>query len=406
LIPALALILFSAVSVAQVPEFNVVPDGVDQNVSAYNSHEFEFSFTNQDSSQAIYNVTLENTSYLSWERNRFNLNASQTRTVNASFYTENITKINESLESSYKYGGSDNDFSGPNISIQVSTFYSNTSVSLTPFEKDFELQFGESDSSVFRVENNGSETAFNVSVDAEDVEFSRSGFDVPPGEDVLVEYNVSIPKPEENATAATNQSYQRAVRVSGENFNETEFTASVFAPFKQYDTQEAEQSLVNQFIEFCSDPENGDSIICSDKQIVEYRNNTETVYRTPRSNISLTVDQIMALKELSNSTTETFRDILQRVRLQQNTFRSELQKTRSNFSSNLDEVENETQANTRMIRSLNSTINEYGKRQLQEARNRTFWMQLGVGLIVLFGVAKGSWKIYENWDEWTRDGAW
>ena len=406
LFPALALIFFSAVSVAQVPEFNVVPDGVDQDVSAYNSHEFEFSFTNQDSSQAIYNVTLENTSYLSWERNRFNLNASQTRTVNASFYTENITTINETLESSYKYGGSDNDFSGPNISIQVSTFYRNTSVSLTPFEKDFELQFGESDSSVFRVENNGSETAFNVSVDAEDVEFSRSGFDVPPGEDVLVEYNVSIPKPEENATAATNQSYEKAVRVSGENFNETEFTASVFVPFKQYDTQEAEQSLVNQFIEFCSDPENGDSIICSDKQIVEYRNNTETVYRTPRSNISLTVDQIMALKELSNSTTETFRDILQRVRLQQNTFRSELQKTRSNFSSSLDEVENETQANTRMIRSLNSTINEYGKRQLQEARNRTFWMQLGVGLLVLFGVAKGSLKIYENWDDWTRDGAW
>lgn len=382
----------------------MVPDGVDRNVSAYNRHEFEFSFTNQDSSKKIYNVTLENTSYLTWERNRFNLNASQTRTVNASFYTENITSINEVLESNYKYSGSANDFSGPNISIEVSTFYRNTSISLTPFEKRFELQFGESDSSVFRVENTGSETVFNVTVDAEDVEFSRNSFDVPPGEDVLVQYNVSIPKPEDNATAATNQTYSRTVHVSGENFNETGFTASVFVPFKQYDTDEAEEEAIDTLIQFCRD--NPEAKICSGEQIVKWRNNTETVYRTPKANVSLNLSTILALKDLSNATTDTFQDILQRVRLQQNTFRSQLQKTRSNFSENLGEVEEETQQNTRMIRSLNETINEYGERQLQEARNRTFWMQLGVGIIVLYLVGRGCWWIHQNWDDWTRDGGW
>lgn len=406
LVPALALVLFASTAVAQVPQLNVVPDGVTRNVSAYNQHEFEFSFTNQDSSRKIYNVTLENTSYLSWERNKFNLNASQTRTVNASFYTENITSINDTLISSYKYSGSDNDFSGPNISIEVSTFYRNTSISVTPFEKSFELQFGKTDSSVFRVENTGNETAFNVTVEGEDIVFGKSGFDVQPGEDVLVQYNVSIPKPESNATAATNQTYSRTVQVSGENFNETRFSASVFVPFKQYDTNEKEQSLVNQFIEFCSDPTHQDSIICSDKQIVEYRNRTKVIYRTPQANVTLNASTIRALKDLSNATTDTFRDILQRVRLQQNTFRSQLQKTRSNFSENLGEVENETQQNTRMIRSLNETINEYGKRQLQEARNRTFWMQLGVGVIVLYLLGRGMWWIYENWDDWTRDGRW
>jgi hypothetical protein len=404
LIPVLALILFSALSAAQVPQINVVPDGVDRNVSAYNQHGFEFSFTNQDSSRKIYNVTLENTSYLTWEQNRFNLNASQTRTVNASFYTENITTINDSLESDYKYSGSANDFSGPNISIEVSTFYRNTSVSVEPFETSFELPFDESDSSVFRVENTGNETAFDVTVEGEDVEFSRSGFDVQPGEDVLVQYNVSLPKPESNATAATNQTYQRTVQVSGENFNETEFTASVFVPFKQYDTEEAGEDLVDQYMELCR--ENPDSVICSDKQIVKWRNNTEYVNNTSIYRANLTEEQLTALQVLANTRSEDYQDILQRVRLQQNTFRSELQKTRSNFSENLGEVEEEAQDNTRMIRSLNETINEYGERQLQEARNRTFWMQLGVGIIVFYLIGRGCWWIYQNWDDWTRDGGW
>lgn len=405
LIPAFAFILFSAISLAQVPEFNVVPDGVDRNLSAYNDHEIEFSFTNLDSSREIYNVTLENTSYLSWNENRFNLNASQTRTVNASFYTENITSVNDSLGSSYKYSGSDNDFSGPNISIEVSTSYRNTSVDLSTFGSDFELQFGESDTSVFRFRNTGNETAFNVSLEAEGITFDRgSGFDVPAGEDTLVQYEVSIPKPEENATAATNQTYQRTVSVSGENFNETEFSASVFVPFKQYDTDEAEREAVETLVQFCSD--NPESNICSGEQIVRYRNNTETVYRTPEANVSLTEEDLTSLKVLANTRSEDYRDILQRVRLQQNTFRSELNKTRSNFSENLNQVEAESEENTEMIRSLNQTIVENNERELQEARNRTFWMQLGVLILVLAVIGKLGWFVYENLDDWTDDSRW
>ncbi|WP_313694219.1 glycoside hydrolase family 2 protein [Halorarum halobium] len=382
----------------------MVPDEVDRNVSAYNQHEFEFSFTNQDSSRKIYNVTLENTSYLTWEQNKFNLNASQTRTVNALFYIENITTINDTLESSYKYSGSDNDFSGPNISIEVSTFYRNTSISVEPFETSFELPFGESDSSVFRVENTGTKTAFNVTVEGEDVEFSRNSFDVAPGEDVLVQYNVSIPKPDSNATAATNQTYSRTVQVSGENFNQTEFTASVFVPFKQYDTEEAEEEAIDTLVQFCSD--NPEATICSGEQIVKWRNNTKYVNNTSIYRANFTEEQLTALQVLANTRAEDYQDILQRVRLQQNTFRSELQKTRSNFSENLGEVENETQQNTRMIRSLNETINEYGERQLQEARNRTFYVQLGVGIIVFYLVGRGCWWIYVNRNELTQDEGW
>jgi len=404
---ALAVILFASTAVAQVPDLNVVPDRVEDNVSAYNSHGFDVTFSNQDSSQSIHNVTVENTSYLSWSDYSFDLAPSESKTVNASFYTENITRFNKSLRTEYGYAGSDNRFDGPNISFNISTYYEDTTVNLSTFETDFELEFGESDSSVFTVKNTGSERAFNVSLEGEDIEFARdSGFDIPPGEDVLVEYNVSIPLPEEDATEKTNQTYVRTVNVSGENFNETSFNTSVFVPFKQYDTEEEERSLVDQFVEFCSDPENSDSIICSDRQIVRYENNTETVYRTPEANVSLTEEEILALKELSNTTTDKYEDILHRVRLQQNTFRSELKETRSNFSESFGEVENATESNREMIRDVNQTVNEFGEVQVQEARNRTFWMMLLFALGALYLLGKFSWWIYENKDEWMSDDRW
>jgi hypothetical protein len=406
MISVLALVLFSATAVAQVPDFNVVPDGVDRSVSAYNQHEFEFTFSNQDS-EDIHNITVENRSYLSWSEYSFDVNASESRTVNASFYTENITEINETLSTRYGYNGSDNRFDGENISIEVSTFYENTSVNLSALQTSFELDFGESDSSAFTVDNVGGEEAFEVELGGEDISFDRGdGFTVAEGEDALVQYDVSIPKPDENATEATNQTYTRTVTVSGANFNDTSFDIEVFVPFKQYDTEEAERSLVDQFIDFCSDPENSDSVICSDEQIVEYRNNTEYVNNTSIYRANFTEEEKTALSVLANTRSEDYQDILNRVKLQQNTFRSELEKTRSNFSSNFVEVESETEANTRMIRSLNNTINEYGERQLQEARNRTFWMQLGVAIIVLAVLGKLSWFVYENLDDWTRDGNW
>ena len=404
---ALAVILFASTAAGQVPDLNVVPDQVDDNVSAYNSHGFEVTFSNQDSSQSIHNVTVENTSYLSWNDYSFDLAPSGSKTVNASFYTENITTFKDSLRTEYGYAGSDNRFDGPNISFNISTYYEETTVKLSTFETDFELEFGESDSSVFTIENTGSERAFNVSLEAEDIEFGRdSGFDIPPGEDVLVEYNVSIPLPEEDATEKTNQTYARTVNVWGENFNETSFESSVFVPFKQYDTEEEERSLVDQFVEFCSNPENSDSIICSDRQIVRYENNTETVYRTPEANISLTTEEILALKELSNTTTEKYQDILHRVRLQQNTFRSELEATRSNLSESFGEVGNATEANREMIRNVNQTVNEFGEVQVQEARNRTFWMMLLFALGALYLLCKFSWWVYENKEELKRDSRW
>ena len=73
LIPVFVLILFASAGAGQVPDLNVVPDQIDDNVSAYNSHGFEVTFSNQDSTQEIHNVTVENTSYLSWSDYSFDL---------------------------------------------------------------------------------------------------------------------------------------------------------------------------------------------------------------------------------------------------------------------------------------------------------------------------------------------
>lgn len=98
MILGLLFVALASVSVAQeVPQLNVVPDSVDRELSAYNSHDLEFTFSNQDGSDDIYNLTLENRSYLSWDVNNFRLNASESRTVNASFYTENITEVNDTI---------------------------------------------------------------------------------------------------------------------------------------------------------------------------------------------------------------------------------------------------------------------------------------------------------------------
>jgi hypothetical protein len=327
--------------------------------------------------------------------------------VNASFYTENITEVNDTIESTYRYNGSDNAFDGDNISIEVSTFYENTSVNISTFKTDFELGFGETDSSVFSIDNTGGEQAFEVEASGEDISFDEEEkFTVAEGEDELVGFDVSIPLPEENATEATNQTYERTVTVSGANFNETEFTVSVFVPFKQYDTREAERSLVDQFIEFCSNPENSDSVICSDENIVEYRNNTKIVNNTPVKQANISPETEEAIQVLAQTRSEDYQDILDRVKLQQNTFRSELEATRSNFSEKLDDVGEEAERNTEMIRSLNQSIVENNEEELREAENRTFWVMLLVSVVVLYVVGKLiAWTV-ENWEELMDDPRW
>jgi len=399
----LAALFFVSTGVAQVPEFNVVPDTVDEDLSAYNEHELEFTFSNQDS-EDIHNVTVENTSYLSWSEYSFDLNGSESRTVNATFYSENITDFNETLTTEYGYSGSDNRFSGENISVQVSTFYENTSVNVSELKNSFELEFGESDSSAFTVDNVGSEGAFEIELQGEDISFSRdSGFRVNEGEDALVQFDVSIPKPDENATEATNQTYTRTVSVSGPNFNDTSFEVDVFVPFKQYDAETAEEEFGDRFFEFCQNFP--DSTICSDEKF-EIENQTTVVNETEVISANISKETEEALQILAQTRSEDYQDILNRVKLQQNTFRSSFNDLEQNTSEKFESVNQD-------ISSLNESTNSNGEKiESLESRidtlssNLIFWMMMIFAIAVLIALGKAARWLYENFDDLAEDSRW
>jgi len=392
---------------AAAQSLSVAPSSIEDNVSAGHVHEYNFTVENTGSTN-LENVTLGNTSYLEWSSNRFTLNSSETRSVNASIYTEEDTLLNTTLETNYTVNGSTQD--GSNISVDVDTFYRDTNASIDVLNRDFELGFGESDSSAFTVTNTGDETAYNVSLSGGNVTFDRdSGFQIEPGEDVLVQYDVSIPKPEVNATEATNQTYSVPVTVSAANFEEKSFSADVFVPFKQYDTEEEEKSLVQEIlenrealIEFCSMEENEDSLLCGN-QIVRYRNVTETEYRTPQANVTLTEDEIESLKQLANERNETLEKLLRRTKLLESYFDSELQETESKISSNLSSVDSEVEDLKRRENRRWDNVSEFIQEEKREEQGQTT-NQIIIGLLLagLVVVTRAD-KIQEKWNEWFGD---
>jgi uncharacterized membrane protein len=402
---AVAALVLSGTALAQ--SLSISPGSIEDNVSAGHVHQYNFTVENTGSAQ-MQNVTLGNTSYLEWSSNRFTLNSSETRSVNASIYTEEDTLLNTTLETNYTVNSSTE--TGPNISVDVETYYRDTNASIDVLNREFELEFGESDSSAFTVANTGNETAYNVSLSGGNVTFDRdSGFQIEPGEDVLVQYDVSIPKPEENATEATNQSYEVPVTVSAANFEDKSFSADVFVPFKQYDSEEEEKSLVEQIlenrealIEFCSMEENEDSLLCGN-QIVRYRNVTETEYRTPQANVTLTEDEIESLKYLADQRNETLEKVLRRTKLLESYFDSELEETTSKISSNLSSVESEVQDLRRRENRRWSNVSEFIQEEKREEQGQTT-NQIIIGLLLagLIVVTRAD-KIKEKWTEWFGD---
>ncbi|WP_416006335.1 hypothetical protein [Haloarcula japonica] len=378
---------------AEVPELSVTPSNVSQDLAAHQEHSLEFTFTNEDAEKKIYNVTLEDRPYLNWTEEKFHVNASQSETVEAEFYTETPTRVNDSFSIPYYYNQTEGNNTGitfdknyyPELRFNVSTYYEETNVSLDVFQRNFTLQFNETESSVFEVGNDGSFTAFSVGAQGEDVSFDPgSRFNLSAGEDELVRYNVSIPKPAENPTNATNQTYTRTVQVSGENFDSVNFTVRVFVPYKEYDEIERQRDIVEYLQEiqdFCSREENQDLPICGG-EVVEYQNRTEFINNTPVYQANFTEAERDALVQYANASSDKYNDILERVRLQQNTIRSEQEKTRKAIGSNLTQVANETRRNSENIdRLVEELRQQQEERQERRESRRTLTM---VGAIFLF----------------------
>lgn len=398
-------LVFLAATVSGQSQLSVNPDTVEDNVSVGHPHRFQFTIENTASNRTLNNITLGDTEFLNWSSNKFSLNGSESKPVNATFYTERDGQFNASLPTTYTVDGTQSQ--GPNISTVIDAFYLDTNISLKIFETDFELQFGEQDSSVFRVTNTGNETAYNVTLNGGNVSFDQSsGVNLDPGEDILVEYTVEIPKPEENPTNASNQSYNVPVTISGENFQNHSFNASVFIEYKQYNETEQAKSIAEEWLEierqrleYCRSVD-FEAPICEGNGFVVRENVTETEYRTPASNYTLTNNTVAALQEipgLVRSQNDTLEDVLRRTNLLEARFDRELDEAEKNISSNLSRVTSQVENNSEKMKEINRTVVSYIRSEEREESNQTtvnIILALGVVLVALLSRAD---KIKEIW---------
>lgn len=250
---SLFFVLVGAAAAAP-PTLSLEPSTVDltgnHSIPAKHNHTVEFTFTNQDSVKKIYNVTLPEKPYLSYSSNRFDLNASASRNVTVTVSTGNPKRIRDNFTYNitddgvrdpvrYLYNDTSGNSSGltfnaesfPLLQFNIDSYWVDTSVGTTALTNEFNLSLGESDRSVFELRNTGNETAYQVNLSGDDISFDQEQlFNLSATEDPMLPFTVEIPKPETNATEATNQTYLRTIRVSGENFPDAEIDLRVHVP--------------------------------------------------------------------------------------------------------------------------------------------------------------------------------
>ena len=397
-----SILAFSMIGVAaaDVPNIQVTSQNLTTELAANQEHKIEFQFYNNDSEYKVVNFSLQESKHVNWEENHFNISAEETRTINATIYKRYRGSFNQTFRPKYYYPGADNSFDAPPIRFNVSTYYRNTSVSLEAFENSFTIdEFGDKATSVFKIDNTGNETGFNISVEGEgNISFDQSnGFELGPSNSKIVSFNVTVPAPEQNRTAGTNKTYNYDVSVSGENFETKKFAVEVFVPFKQYNTSVEGQTIAERWLElekqrfeYCQSVD-FESAVCKDEFTV-VKNNTKYVNQTPESNLTLTEPEIRALKQLSETTGVGFDQIVERVKKLQNTVRYQQKQAMNNFTEVSEKQNKQIQENSEMIQGLNQTVRQALDQEQREDSNRSFWSTVRGIFIVLIVLSVGGWK--------------
>jgi hypothetical protein len=393
------LVTFATSATADIPEVEVTPQNVTQNLSAGHEHYRQFTFENLDDEDKVYNMTFQDTGNWEFSPNRFNINASGTTTVNATYFSDVEGWSNVTVPTRYFYNGTANDFDGPTLDLETKTEYLPTEIQVEVFDNSFRFQLGQKATSVFRVNNSGSETAYNISIAASNNTAleSTGRFDLRPDEYRIIRYNVSVPMPEENKTEATNQTYEFDVKAAGDNVESTGFTAYVRIPFKQYKQEEQAKSVLEQIMsskekleEFCGQYE--ESVLCGG-DVVKYRNNTVYVNKTPRANVTLTNETIEDLNNLEDLSTDRVRELEHRLGLTQNTIRNQNNKTRTTLENKFEDMEERNREQTRAIRNLTEFMREE-EREEDRIRSRNqlikfILLVVGVLAAIIYGIYRG-----------------
>lgn len=402
---ALLTILFTGFAAAEV---TVNPSSLNESVTVGENYSYEFTFTNADPNQSVRNVTVDDTEWLSWSRNSFDINESRSTSVNASIQVQQPGQFNETLSLSYRAWNESNstenetnssgnwiDREGPDIDVLLDSSWPSTDVEVDVFQSEFELQFGEADNSVIGVQNNGNSTARNVTLSGQEIQFGESGVEIPADDDRIFEFNVSLPKPEENATAATNQTYTRTLEVSGENFESRSVNVSIFVPYKDYSDEEEsksrEEELRELFFEVCGDG-SSDNLICRGT-VVETETETEIVERTPESNVTLTDPELEAIKQYSNQSPQRYTNLTETVVEQDNLTRQQFVQAFNRTFETLEEEQSEDEQ-----------LREYIREQERSDQRTNLLIALFFLLVVFIGIVAGVIKIASKASKDTRIG--
>ena len=321
--------------------------------------------------QSAENMTLENRSYLSWSVQDFNLSANTTRNVTGEALFQTRRDVNTSLQVPYTENGTQR---SEEIQFAAQARNPDTSIEVSVFRSEFELEFNESGASVIEVSNTGNETARNVTLRGEDVNFARQGFDVPPDGDELVEYSVRLPLPEENRTEATNQTYNRSVDISGFNFPARNFSVSVFVPFQEYDPLKEEERnlrLLRQVQEFCTD--NPDATLCGGEFV---QNNTVIRNRT--------VTEYRAL--LDEEDGEEFRQVPEQVNRSLTRLLDQQQQQIELLNRTIQEQEQQLERELEEDRNAAELVNKTQQKKVAATKRALLWSIGGAVLVSFFGI--------------------
>ena len=400
------LLAFVGSAVAQAPQIDVRPDPVNESVFVDDPTDVDVTFENLDNQKEVINLTLPSTDYLSWsDSEKFNISAgglkTKTAVVNVSAPPERID--NDVLTYPFKYNDSDGDITFnkndyPEQNWTVNSSYPNVSIDFDTLTTNFQNELGESDSGFFAINNlDGEHKAYDIEFTGQYIhKFSDEGFDIGSGEEANVEYFVKVPKPDDpqEATDATNQTYETSVTIQGENFDQTSFPVSIEVPYNDYsnDFEKGDfGGLFDSFQSFCRNNP-------SECNITDTVTETETVIknRTVPVESNLTKEQVADLIEIAEKGAGETDDIKSEINLLKTLTKDRFQSFEQELNDAQErarEAEREANRTKALLKDL-----EEEREQSRESASQTFVMMF-IGLIfggLLIGGGFFGWKIYKR----------
>lgn len=369
--------LIGFVSASPVPEIVDPEERVNDTeleITGEDEHDFQFTIINDHDEYAIENLTLDDSDFFELEDDNFTVENNSEKVVEGVYTIEDERSINESVSFTYGYdtvGGIDSgqerdNQTVPYVDFVVDSRFEETSLEVDILSSDDEVELDENAEFLLAVENTGSATAFNVSLEDDELyDVSPETFELESGDVEVVEGNWSLDRPEddEEATEKTDQTHEREFSFEGENVVDGDFGLEVFVPFEDFTEETTQDDLIEtlrELQEFCQKEENEDLPLCGGEVIVDDPDDQvieeEVVYEANfteeereailsfAGNESSNMDEVAHEMDLLNSRVDSdFSDLQDSIEREEELTRTELEQLNNNMELMIESNENRTQ---------------------------------------------------------------